>query len=193
VVAPKGMGVRVPPWAPTIQLFFIAQGSCFVFCVVNCYTQHMQFSNDVLAQAAIFVLGVCGFLVARHIYKHKNNNQSPLVCPIKFDCHAVTHSDYSKLFGIPVEILGMFYYALISLAYLFLILTAGAVPATLVGFIILISLAAFLFSVYLIAVQIFILKKGCSWCIVSALICFLIFIFTATNYDFSFLTQIFIK
>jgi uncharacterized membrane protein len=35
---------------------------------------------------------------------------------------------------------------------------------------------AFLFSLYLIGVQIFILKKGCSWCIVSALISALIFI-----------------
>ena len=153
----------------------------------------MQFSGDILAQATIFLLGVCGFLVARHIYKHKNNDKNPLVCPIKFDCHTVTHSDYSKLFGIPVEVLGMIYYALISLAYLFFILTRGAVPVPLVGFVIALSLIAFIFSVYLIGVQIFVLKKGCSWCIVSAIICLLIFALTAMNYDFGFITQIFLK
>ena len=153
----------------------------------------MQFSEHFWAQVAIFVLGVCGFFVARHIFRHKNNNKNPLVCPIRFDCQAVTHSDYSRLFGIPVEILGMVYYSIVSIAYLSFILTSGAVPVALVGFVIFLSFAAFLFSVYLIGVQIFILRKGCSWCIVSALICFLIFILTALNYDFSFITQIFVK
>jgi len=153
----------------------------------------MQFSNDILIRIAIFVLGLCGFMVARHIYKHKNDNKNPLVCPIQFDCHTVVHSDYSKLFGIPVEILGMIYYMTISFAYLFFIFTDNVVPMTLVGFIILLSFLAFLFSVYLIAVQIFILKKGCSWCIVSAFICLLIFILTIFNYDFSFITQIFLN
>lgn len=153
----------------------------------------MQFSEDVLARLAIFVLGICGLMVARHIYRHKNNNKNPLICPIRFDCHAVTHSNYSKLFGIPVEILGMIYYATIALAYFLFIFTAEATRPSIIGFIIFLSFVAFLFSIYLIGVQIFILKKGCSWCIVSALICFFIFILSAVAYDFSNLSQIFIK
>ncbi len=153
----------------------------------------MQLGGHILEQVGIFILGVCGFLVARHIYRHKNNNKSPLVCPIRFDCQAVTHSDYSKLFGIPLEILGMTYYALISLAYLFFIITNGVVPLPLVGLVVFLSFSAFIFSIYLLGVQIFILKKGCSWCIVSALICLLIFILTSLNYDFSFITQISLK
>lgn len=156
----------------------------------------MQFSDDILIQTAIFVLGVCGFLVARHIYRHKNNNESPLVCPIKFDCHAVTHSDYSKFFGIPLEIYGMTYYAVISLSYLLLIFIPempGAVHIDLVAVLIAASSMAFLFSLYLISVQIFILKKGCSWCIVSAFICLVIFILTMLNYDFNTIIQNFIR
>ena len=156
----------------------------------------MEFGDDILAQVGILLLGVCGFLIARHIYRHKNNNQSPLVCPIKFDCHAVTNSDYSKLFGIPLEMLGMTYYGLISLAYLFLIFLPSIPSGLLLNLtliLILLSSIAFLFSLYLIGVQIFILKKGCSWCIVSAFICLLIFILTMINYDFSFITEIFIK
>lgn len=77
----------------------------------------IMYSEDFFVKLAIFALGVCGFLVARHIYKHKKPNQTPLVCPLKFDCDTVVHSDYSKVFGIPVEILGMIYYALLSVAY----------------------------------------------------------------------------
>ena len=140
----------------------------------------MQFSNEILVQISIFVLGVCGFWVAKHIRDHKTKN-TPLVCMVGFDCHTVVHSDYSRFFGMPVEIFGMIYYALISLSYLLFILVPNIpnnMQIDLGGILALISLTAFLFSVYLILVQIFILKKGCSWCIVSALISALIFVLT---------------
>ena len=137
----------------------------------------MQFSNDLTIKVLILFLGFLGFMVAEHIRNHKKNN-APLVCPIGFDCHAVVHSDYSTFLGMPVETLGMIYYACISLAYLFLALTAEIIPSLMLNFLTIISLGAFLFSSYLICVQIFILKKGCSWCIVSALISALIFVLT---------------
>ena len=131
----------------------------------------------------IIALSVSGFFVAKYIRKHKKQN-TPLVCPIRFDCHTVVHSDYSKFFGIPVEILGMIYYAFTALFYSGMLvlnymyelpepLTFLLLP--LVAVFPLLSLVAFLFSVYLIGVQIFILKKGCSWCIVSAIISAIIF------------------
>ena len=150
----------------------------------------MLITNDILIQIIIFVLGWCGFTVAKHIRNHKTKN-TLLVCPVGFDCHTVIHSDYSKFLGVPVELVGMIYYALISFFYLFLIFLPEIFSDALVGFISAVSFLAFLFSVYLIAVQIFILKKGCSWCIVSALISALIFILTTFNYDFSFFAQIF--
>src|SRR3989344_7702422 len=142
----------------------------------------MQFLEGSWVQITIFVLGFFGFALARHIYKHKDDNKHPVVCPIKFDCHTVIHSDYSRFFGVPVEIFGMLYYALISISYFFFIFMPSAMPLFLVNFLITLSLIAFLFSVYLIAVQIFILKKGCSWCIVSAFISAFIFILTVATY-----------
>lgn len=153
----------------------------------------MTFSEDVLLRMAIFVLGLCGFWVARHIYKHKNSEEKPLVCPINFDCHGVVHSDYSKFLGMHVDILGMVYYALISIAYLLFIFMPSQMPILLVNFMIGISAFAFLFSLYLIGVQIFALKKGCSWCIVSAVISVLIFIFTLATYHFDYVLSIFVR
>ncbi|KKR62571.1 hypothetical protein A2643_01150 [Candidatus Nomurabacteria bacterium RIFCSPHIGHO2_01_FULL_39_220] len=159
----------------------------------------MRLDEDIWTQIIIFILGVCGFLVAKHIRNHKTKN-TPLVCPINFDCHTVVHSDYAKFLGMPVEVFGMVYYAVVSLAYLFFILMPDSLRGglnilqiDLVVLLIIMSLVAFLFSAYLIAVQIFILKKGCSWCIVSAFICLCIFFLTALNYDFSSIAQIFIK
>ena len=151
----------------------------------------LLFGQEVIIQIAISLLGFSGFLVARHIYKHKHSEENPLVCPVRFDCATVVHSDYSKFMGMPVEFLGMFYYAFISFFYLAFLFMPYAMPNFLVGFMALISLVGFLFSIYLIAVQIFILKKGCSWCFVSAFICILIFSLTLFAYDFSYLAFVF--
>src|SRR4051812_47217027 len=121
----------------------------------------MIFSNDVLIRSAIFVFGVCGFFVAKHIRDHKTKN-TPLVCMVGFDCHAVVHSDYSRFLGMPVELFGMAYYALVAIAALVMIFSPALMPNLFAQIFALVSLGAFLFSLYLIGVQIFILKKGCS-------------------------------
>lgn len=153
----------------------------------------MIFPEDMLVRLALFALGLAGFLVARHVNKHKKSEEHPLVCMAGFDCHAVVHSDYSKFFGIHVEILGMFYYGLVTLFYLAILFVPGILHTVLLGIMILLSSVAFLFSVYLIAVQIFILKKGCSWCFVSAFISTIIFTITLLFYNWNEVFQIFLK
>lgn len=152
----------------------------------------MIFLNEVLIQVATFVLGFLGFWIAKHIRDHKVDNKT-LVCMVGFDCHAVIHSDYSKFFGIPVEVFGMMYYALIFSLYFVFTVFQALMPDVIIGALILMSFTAFLFSLYLILVQIFILKKGCSWCIVSAFISLIIFILTMMHYDFSFIAGMFVK
>jgi uncharacterized membrane protein len=149
-------------------------------------------SEDILARIAIAVLGLCGFFVARHI-RNEKHAERPLVCPIHFDCDTVVHSDYSKFFGVPVEILGMIYYACVTLGYVVLSFMPEALPILLIDSLILISIVAFLFSVYLTIVQSFVIKKFCSWCLVSACICILIFTLTLVSYDFSTLALMFVK
>ncbi|KKR78864.1 MAG: hypothetical protein UU24_C0023G0011 [Candidatus Nomurabacteria bacterium GW2011_GWA2_40_9] len=150
------------------------------------------FGQDIIIQVAISLLGFSGFLVARHIYKHKHSEEAPLVCPVRFDCATVVHSDYSKFMGIPVEFLGMVYYAFVCLSYLAFLFLPYAMPNALIGVMAFASVTGFLFSIYLIAVQIFILKKGCSWCFVSAFICILIFSITLLAYNFSYVTSLFL-
>lgn len=144
----------------------------------------MVFPQDMIIRVALLGLGLAGFLVARHIYKHKKSEEQPLVCMVGFDCHTVVHSNYARFLGIPVEILGMLYYGLVALFYLSILFIPGVLHTALVGFMIILSTIAFLFSVYLISVQLFILKKFCSWCLVSAGISGMIFAITTLFYDF---------
>ena len=137
----------------------------------------------------IFVLGVFGFWVARHIHQHKKAKK-PLICPVGFDCNFVVHSDYSEFMHIPLEIFGMMYYASLSIFYLYFIFVPDAVSPTLNSFLLVTSFGAFIFSMYLLIIQIFILKKGCSWCIVSTLISVSIFVLTVLSYDFTVLQHL---
>ena len=144
----------------------------------------MNFSDDTIFRVLIALFALGGFFVARHIYKHKKPENTPLVCPANFDCEGVVHSDYSKFLGIHLEVLGMFYYGFIFLAYTALIFTPESLPALLVLILFTSAMGAFLFSLYLIGVQFFILKKGCLWCFVSAFISISIFILNVFAYDF---------
>lgn len=149
-------------------------------------------SAQIIFRIAICLLGLFGFWVAKQIRK-KKRSKSPFVCPIKFDCSSVVNSDYSKLLGIPLEILGMTYYGLVFLIYLFssfnLYFTGVLPPNEVVVFMIALSSLAFLFSLYLIGVQIFVLKKWCSWCLVSAVVSISIFVLTYLTYDFGSVAQ----
>ncbi len=55
--------------------------------------------------------------------------------------------------------------------------------------VVMLSMIAFLFSLYLISIQLFVLKKGCFWCYISSLISILIFVLTLLAYDFPSLVQ----
>ncbi len=135
----------------------------------------MIFTNEILIHIATMVLGLSGFMVAKHVYHHKVTGQV-LVCPIQFDCNSVVNSDYSKFFGIPVEFMGMFYYGLTALVHLMFVLVPDLSATFLSTFSLMMATGAFVFSLYLIGVQIFALKKGCSWCFVSAGISSLIYV-----------------
>ena len=122
----------------------------------------------------LILIGFSGFLIAFYI-RTKKTKKRPLVCPLRSNCDTVIHSDFSKFFGIPVEILGMIYYALVTIYHGVLIL-CPEIASNLTVFISLIfSTGAFLFSIYLISIQAFVLKEWCTWCLFSAFLCASIF------------------
>lgn len=129
---------------------------------------------EFILRTIVILIGLAGFLLASYIRNKKKKNK-PLVCPLKSNCDTVINSDYSSFCGIRLEILGMIYYAFIAIGYgvannFFSI--SGAVFNFMLPF----SFFAFLFSLYLISVQAFVLRQWCTWCLFSAFFCTLIFI-----------------
>jgi len=125
----------------------------------------------------ILISAIIGLSITFSIYKQKHRKQ-PLVCPLGANCHDVVTSDFSKFFGIGLEILGAAYYSFIITIYiLFLAVPEFATPLS-VFIVAGITIGGFLFSLYLTFVQAFLIKSWCSWCLMSAALSTAIFIFT---------------
>ncbi|HUC88690.1 MAG TPA: vitamin K epoxide reductase family protein [Candidatus Paceibacterota bacterium] len=121
----------------------------------------------------IILLGIIGFLLASYIY-NKKKTKKKLICPMHSNCEQVINSDYSKIIGIPVEVLGIIYYLFTFVAY-GLILIFNIQFAALFLLLLGISICSVGFSVYLISVQIIVIKQWCIWCLSSSFISLLIF------------------
>lgn len=143
-------------------------------------------NNYMLLPLINTILGILGFLIAFHIFR-KKIHKAVLVCPIGSDCNAVVHSSYSKFLGIPVEAVGMVYYFLITLFYAIALFVPAWTDGVIHFFMLGMTLGAFLFSVYLVCIQGFVIKQWCTWCLGSAMIATGIFLanFIFTKADMS--------
>lgn len=135
----------------------------------------------------VVILAFGGFSLAFYIYKSKKTNK-PVSCPLDGHCDIVIHSDYSKFFGIPVEFLGLLYYAAIALSYIFFIAYPNLINSFSIFAVLSLSFASVLFSAYLTFIQAFNLKQWCTWCLVSASICAAIFVFSFAGSGFGFVS-----
>ena len=126
-----------------------------------------------LSQLAI-LLAIVGLLVSIYmtIYKITSNDS---MCIGSGDCKTVNASRYAEVYGIPVAVLGVAGYSAI-LAVLFLERKPGFFQenGTLLFFGL--SLTGFLFTLYLIFVEVALIKAYCPFCITSQTVMTIIFI-----------------
>jgi uncharacterized membrane protein len=123
----------------------------------------------VIRRQAIVLLALVGLLVATYLWLYKIGVLGELQCGTG-SCEAVQASRYAELFGIPVAFYGVAgYAALMALGLAGLQprfaadRRAGVLLATL-------ATVGFAFSLYLTAIELFVLHEICRWCVVSAVI-----------------------
>ena len=137
----------------------------------------IMFSLITLAAALI------GFWITQTIIS-KQHKGSSITCPVGFACDEVLGSSYSRFFGIPVVMMGRVYY--LAIAALYLLGLFIELPYLLNIIFILLSGLAVLFSVYLTVIQVAVLRKWCSWCLLSALMSFIILVSSFIGFSESF-------
>ena len=124
----------------------------------------------------LIILSLIGFAVSFYIYYSKKYDKK-LHCFIGKDCDAVVKSRYGKTFGIENTIPGTLYYALTFVYGIALFLNRNLFKDNIIYYVVVIaSLGSVLFSIYLTAMQAFVLKKWCEYCIVSSIASLLILI-----------------
>ncbi len=118
---------------------------------------------------AVIIIGLLGFFDSGYLaYKHYANQT--ILCPIVESvntCQVVAVSVYSNILGVPIALLGLFFYiAIITIGlnslkerYQFVL-----------NFIPPLSALAWLFSIRLTYLQFFIIHSICYYCIFSALL-----------------------
>ena len=128
---------------------------------------------DAGLRLAAIVLALVGLGVAAYLTYIHYEGIKP-VCGLGGDCEKVQTSEWSKLAGVPVAVLGLVGYAAI-LVTLFIdreaALIAGAIFA----------LAGFGFSAYLTYRELFSIDAICQWCVASAVIMTLLAIVTTAR------------
>ena len=122
-----------------------------------------------IRRQAIVLLALVGLLVATYLWLYKIGALGELQCGTG-SCEYVQTSRFAELFGIPVAFYGVVGYAgLLGLGLAGLQprfaanRRVGALLATL-------ATAGFAFTLYLTAIELFVLHALCRWCVVSAVI-----------------------
>jgi uncharacterized membrane protein len=129
--------------------------------------------TDRRVRGAIFALALVGLCVAAYLtYVHYEDIKP--VCGLGGDCQKVQTSQWSKVGGVPVALLGLIGYALI-LASLFVPGEAGRVAGAFL------ALIGFAFSAYLTYRELFSIDAICPWCVVSACLMTLLAVLTAVR------------
>jgi len=122
----------------------------------------------------ITALAIIGLLVSIYmtIFKLTDNEA---MCIGSGGCTVVNSSRYSEVNGIPVAVLGVIGYAAI-LALLFLEQRSGFFQENGTMMLFGVTLTGFLFTLYLIYVEVALIKAYCPFCITSQAVMTLIFI-----------------
>lgn len=149
---------------PTFSLYFF-----LIILVASGIVFPTLLPHDLGFYLFILVLSLGGLGVTTYIRKIKAEG-GQLVCPVGSDCNVVVNSKYSKFFEVSLEYWGMLYYTFIFLSYLSLILAPQIFTDTMILLLSFATTGAFLFSLYLIFVQAYLLKEWCIWCLLSAFI-----------------------
>lgn len=115
--------------------------------------------SDRSLRLAAGVVATAGLVVAGYLtWAHYDD--AALVCVAGGGCETVQKSEYAEVAGVPVALLGLGGYALV------LGLLAWDAPSARLGAAML-ALVGLVFSLYLLALQLFVIDAVCVWCLVN--------------------------
>ncbi len=122
-----------------------------------------------IRRQAIVLLALVGLLVATYLWLYKIGVLGVLQCGTG-SCESVQASRYAELFGIPVALYGVAGYAALMALGLASLRPRVAVDRRVAVLLATLATVGFAFSLYLTAIELFVLHEICRWCVASAVI-----------------------
>jgi len=123
----------------------------------------------VIRRQAIVLLALVGLLVATYLWLYKIGVLGVLQCGTG-SCESVQASRYAELFGIPVAFYGVAGYAALMALGLASLKPRRAADRRIAVLLATLATVGFAFSLYLTAIELFVLHEICRWCVASAVI-----------------------
>ena len=112
---------------------------------------------------AVFGCIDAGYLSWMHLKRRT------LICPLRSDCTDVTESEWSSMFGIRNDYLGfLYYFSILAVAVVSIFLPESA--ERLFRLALIMTIGGAIFSVFLVSLQIFLIKQYCLYCTISFLL-----------------------
>lgn len=138
---------------------------------------HLDWLRLTLAALTLAGLGVSAYLMWGYTVPG-----ATLSCGVSSGCEAVKNSEYAKLAGIPLPLLGLGNYLillvlLLAQSYGMLGQKIAYIALAIFG----ISLTGVLYSAYLTYLEFFVIYAICRWCVASAIIMVAIFLLSIFN------------
>lgn len=119
-----------------------------------------------LSNRLVFILSLLGLGVASFLF-YEYNITGSIICPTGQGCDIVRASPYSSFFGISMPILGIVFYLVMAATA---VVRTQAFSSKIHVLQLLISALGVGFGIYLIYLEIFVIKAICFWCVLSFII-----------------------
>jgi len=129
---------------------------------------------------SFLVLGVIGFFDSLYlVITHFTNNS--VICDGTSECDLVLSSSYSSIFGIPVAVFGVIFYAGVIILASIMKDKSKSNSRTITNLLSISTSFALLASIWFLYLQIYVIKAYCVYCLISALISSILFILAIIN------------
>lgn len=120
------------------------------------------------------IVGIANAAYLYWQYSQYKSYERKMVCILGARCEEVVDSSYGITLGVKNELLGIFYY--LSIIFLLILFYFYPSWSMIRLFLCIAGSCSVVFSSNLLYIQLFKLRNICSWCLLSALINYLIFV-----------------
>jgi len=121
------------------------------------------------------ILSIAGLILSTYVHKKKAKKEK-LICILGKNCDKVVNSKYGKTFGLDNDIMGIIYFIALLISSAAFIIYPSLLTENIEFLRIIIVGISVLFSIYLTAIQLFVLKDLCEYCMGANIINVIIFI-----------------